>query len=131
MRHRGEQLSPESIRSETALVFGLATRFAALPVLILSLVIQFSYQPLDQRLDWAILFGWFFHNSSRTSAIPGWAHGTRKRLQKPRQNGFREIASPGNLDGELRTANVSAHRDELLESVAAHGFVPQGSEGRL
>jgi hypothetical protein len=41
------------------LVFGLATRFAALPMLILSLVIQFSYQALDQHLFWAILFGWF------------------------------------------------------------------------
>jgi NADH dehydrogenase FAD-containing subunit/uncharacterized membrane protein YphA (DoxX/SURF4 family) len=40
-------------------VFGLATRFAALPMLILSLVIQFSYQALDQHLFWAILFGWF------------------------------------------------------------------------
>jgi len=41
------------------LVFGHATRFAALPMLILSLVIQFSYQALDQHLFWAILFGWF------------------------------------------------------------------------
>ena len=41
------------------LVFGLATRFAALPMLILSLVIQFSYQALDQHVFWAILFGWF------------------------------------------------------------------------
>ena len=41
------------------LVFGLATRFAALPMLILSLVIQFSYQALDQQLFWAVLFGWF------------------------------------------------------------------------
>ena len=41
------------------LVLGLATRFAALPMLILSLVVQFSYQALDQHLFWAILFGWF------------------------------------------------------------------------
>src|SRR6516164_11755109 len=41
------------------LVFGLATRFAAAPMLILSLVIQFSYQALDQHLFWAMLFGWF------------------------------------------------------------------------
>jgi NADH dehydrogenase/putative oxidoreductase len=35
------------------LVFGLATRFAALPMLILSLVIQFSYQAhsVDHRRD--------------------------------------------------------------------------------
>ena len=41
------------------LVLGLATRFAALPMLILSLVIQFSYQALDQHLFWAILFAWY------------------------------------------------------------------------
>src|SRR6266446_323142 len=41
------------------LVVGLATRFAALPLLILSLVIQFSFQALDQHLFWAILLGWF------------------------------------------------------------------------
>jgi NADH dehydrogenase FAD-containing subunit/uncharacterized membrane protein YphA (DoxX/SURF4 family) len=41
------------------LVFGLATRFAALPMLILSLVIQFSYQTLDQHLFWALLFAWY------------------------------------------------------------------------
>jgi NADH dehydrogenase/putative oxidoreductase len=41
------------------LVFGLATRFAAVPMLLLSLVIQFSYQALDQHLFWAMLFGWF------------------------------------------------------------------------
>jgi putative oxidoreductase len=40
-------------------VFGPATRFAALPMLILSLVIQFSYQALDQHLFSATLFGWF------------------------------------------------------------------------
>jgi NADH dehydrogenase FAD-containing subunit/uncharacterized membrane protein YphA (DoxX/SURF4 family) len=40
------------------LMLGLATRFAALPMLILSLVIQFSYQALDQHLFWTTLFGW-------------------------------------------------------------------------
>src|SRR5271169_2804020 len=41
------------------LVFGLATRFAALPMLILSFVIQFSYQALDHHLLWVILFAWY------------------------------------------------------------------------
>jgi NADH dehydrogenase FAD-containing subunit/uncharacterized membrane protein YphA (DoxX/SURF4 family) len=41
------------------LAFGFATRFAALPMLILSLVIQFSFQALDQHLFWAVLFCWF------------------------------------------------------------------------
>jgi NADH dehydrogenase/putative oxidoreductase len=41
------------------LVFGLATRLAAIPLLILSLVIQFEYRALDQHLYWAALFGWY------------------------------------------------------------------------
>jgi NADH dehydrogenase FAD-containing subunit/uncharacterized membrane protein YphA (DoxX/SURF4 family) len=41
------------------LVLGLATRFAALPMLILSLVIPFSHQTLDQHLFCAFLLGWF------------------------------------------------------------------------
>src|SRR6516165_2214734 len=41
------------------LVVGLATRFAALPMLILSLVIQFPDQVSDQHLFWAVLFAWF------------------------------------------------------------------------
>ncbi len=36
------------------LAFGLATRFAGLPMLILSLVIQFAFQALDQHLFWAM-----------------------------------------------------------------------------
>ena len=41
------------------LAFGLATRLAAIPLLILSLVIQFEYRALDQHLYWAALFGWY------------------------------------------------------------------------
>jgi NADH dehydrogenase/putative oxidoreductase len=41
------------------LVLGLATRFAALPMLTLSLVIQFSFQALDQHIFWAVLLAWF------------------------------------------------------------------------
>jgi len=40
------------------LAFGLATRAAALALLVLSLVIQFNYQALDTHLLWAALFGW-------------------------------------------------------------------------
>ena len=42
------------------LAAGLFTRGAALPMLILSLVIQFSYRTVDTNLYWAALFGWFF-----------------------------------------------------------------------
>ena len=40
------------------LAFGLATRLAAL-ALLLTLVIQFEYLALDQHLYWAALFGWY------------------------------------------------------------------------
>ena len=41
------------------LALGLATRFAALSMFILALVIQFNYQALEINLFWAALFGWF------------------------------------------------------------------------
>lgn len=41
------------------LLAGLATRMAAVPLLALSLVIQFEYQALDTHLFWAALFGWY------------------------------------------------------------------------
>ncbi|HOW74339.1 MAG TPA: FAD-dependent oxidoreductase [Candidatus Competibacteraceae bacterium] len=41
------------------LAFGLATRLAAIPLLALTLVIQFEYRALDQHLYWAALFGWY------------------------------------------------------------------------
>jgi len=41
------------------LAFGLATRAAALSLLLLALVIQFNYQALDTHLLWAALFGWY------------------------------------------------------------------------
>jgi NADH dehydrogenase/putative oxidoreductase len=41
------------------LVLGLATRLTVIPLLILSLVIQFEYQALNENLYWATLFGWY------------------------------------------------------------------------
>ncbi len=41
------------------LAFGFMTRYAAVPLLILSLVIQFAYKPFDSQLFWAALFGWY------------------------------------------------------------------------
>ena len=41
------------------LASGLLTRYAALALLTLSLVIQFSYQPFDSQLFWIALFGWY------------------------------------------------------------------------
>ena len=39
------------------IALGLFTRLAAIPLLILSLVIQFAYKPLPENLFWALLFG--------------------------------------------------------------------------
>lgn len=41
------------------LVLGLATRFAAVPLLALALVIQLQYQALPEHLYWALIFGWY------------------------------------------------------------------------
>jgi NADH dehydrogenase/putative oxidoreductase len=41
------------------LALGLATRCAAAPLLVLSLVIQFEYHALDAHLFWAALFAWY------------------------------------------------------------------------
>ena len=41
------------------LALGLATRFAAAPMLILTLVVQYAYLPLDTNLLQAVLFGWY------------------------------------------------------------------------
>ncbi len=41
------------------LAIGFMTRYAAIPMLILSLVIQFAYLPFDNQLFWALLFAWY------------------------------------------------------------------------
>lgn len=41
------------------LAAGLATRFAAVPMLLLSIVIQLNYRALDTHLLWAALFAWY------------------------------------------------------------------------
>ena len=41
------------------LALGFMTRYAAVPMLILSVVIQFAYKPFDSQLFWIALFGWY------------------------------------------------------------------------
>jgi NADH dehydrogenase/putative oxidoreductase len=41
------------------LAVGLATRFAAVPMLVLAVVIQIAYRQLDTHLFWAALFLWY------------------------------------------------------------------------
>ncbi len=41
------------------LALGFMTRYAAAPMLALSLVAQFAYMPFDNQLFWSALFGWY------------------------------------------------------------------------
>ncbi len=41
------------------LTLGLATRLAAIPLLVLSLIIQFEYKLLNEHVYWAVLFAWY------------------------------------------------------------------------
>jgi NADH dehydrogenase/putative oxidoreductase len=41
------------------LALGFMTRYAAVPMLALSIVIQVFYEPFDSQLFWAALFGWY------------------------------------------------------------------------
>ena len=43
----------------TLLAAGLMTRYAALPMLILTLVAQLAYLPFDNQLFWAAFLGWY------------------------------------------------------------------------
>jgi putative oxidoreductase len=47
------------IAGPVLLALGLLTRPAALAMLLLALVAQFSYQPFDLQLLWAAFFGWY------------------------------------------------------------------------
>jgi putative oxidoreductase len=54
------------------LAIGLATRFAALSMLILSLVIQFNYVALEVNLFWAVLFGWYVARGAGPLSLDHW-----------------------------------------------------------
>jgi len=69
------------------LVVGLATRFAALPMLILSLVIQFSFQALDQHLFWAVLFTWFVVKGAGPISLDALI-GTRRHCHRAPVGGY-------------------------------------------
>ena len=72
------------VLSPVLLAFGFMTRYAAVSMLGLSLVIQFAYRPFDSQLFWAALFGWYavcgpgpisidslLRRGLATSALPG------------------------------------------------------------
>jgi putative oxidoreductase len=72
------------------LALGLATRMAALPMLVLSLVVQLNYVVLDVNLFWAVLLAWYvvmgpgrlsldrgLARGLADSALPGAAAGMR------------------------------------------------------
>ena len=68
------------VLSPVLLAFGFMTRYAAVSMLGLSLVIQFAYRPFDSQLFWAALFGWKLdlliariraaRSQSRAGAVP-------------------------------------------------------------
>nr|WP_294551833.1 FAD-dependent oxidoreductase [uncultured Rhodopila sp.] len=61
------------------LAAGLFVRPAALAMLLLSLVIQFSYQHLDETLFWAFLFAWYaIHGAGPLSLDRLFAKGVRE-----------------------------------------------------
>ena len=61
------------------LIAGLLTRPAAFALLILTLVIQFSYFELDVNLFWAALLGWYvFHGAGAFSFDRALAKGSGK-----------------------------------------------------
>ena len=51
------------------LALGFMTRYAAIPMLILSLVTQFAYLPFDNQLFWAALFGWYVIHGAGSISI--------------------------------------------------------------
>ena len=51
------------------LALGLMTRYAALPMLILTLVIQFSYRAFDSQLCWVVLLGWCVVHGASTWSL--------------------------------------------------------------
>ena len=53
------------------LALGLATRLAALPMLVLSLVIQIEYLALPTHIYWALLFGWIVVRGPGPLSIDG------------------------------------------------------------
>jgi NADH dehydrogenase/putative oxidoreductase len=53
------------------LAAGFMTRYAAVPLLILSLVIQFAYLPFDSQLFWAVLFAWYAVHGAGPLSLDG------------------------------------------------------------
>ena len=56
---------------------GLLTRYAAIPMLVLALVIQAAYLPFDQQLYWAALLSWYVVHGASTLSLD---HLLRKGL---------------------------------------------------
>jgi DoxX len=97
------------------LVFGLATRFAAAPMLILSLVIQFSYQALDQHLFWATLLGWFVVKDAgpiSLDALIGRGIAATALPLRRRSLGYSELCR----NGAIPRSNFSCGAGSLLSS---------------
>jgi len=107
------------------LAAGFMTRYAAFPMLILSLVIQFAYKPFDSQLFWVALFGWY--------AVHGAGHASLDHLLR---RGLADSALPliprilkisAWIRGHARPVYVSLLRIWLAASLlvaAAHWTPP-------
>jgi DoxX len=110
------------------LMFGLATRFAALPMLVLSLVIQFSYQALDQHLFWALLsdmvtsrVSYFFQDfrgsvSRRSGMCNGALLPVRPAMAEPRTPYTNEVCLHPKLPSRISGTLALMRRRRVPES---------------
>lgn len=53
------------------LMLGLMTRYAAVPLLVLSLIAQIDYEAFDTQLFWVALFGWFSIHGAGPISVDG------------------------------------------------------------
>jgi putative oxidoreductase len=53
------------------LALGFMTRYAAIPLLALSFITQWQYEPFDTQLFWTALFGWFAINGAGPVSMDG------------------------------------------------------------
>lgn len=86
------------------LALGLATRIAALPLLILSLVIQFEYRALNEHLWWALLFGWWMTRGAGGLSLDRWL-----------SQGVGDSAIPGVRGLEMLFAHLRRYGAPLMQ----------------
>jgi len=87
-----------------ALAAGIGTRFAALALGALALVIQFNYQALDAHLFWAALFAWYLVRGAGPLSLDGMI-----------ARGLADSAVPFAARGVAAAAALDAHGGPVLQ----------------